>query len=935
MAEIRAVLKPPRGRLLRWVTQPPPVAITRLAAALVVAFILIGISMPALSKARRSSRSYEVAFSPELELAFTRSHAPSIQLPAKEGWESGFPASTPSPVGQVSPDEPSTPSQIPGASILQAPSDIAELQFQQEAQQAVGDETSANDKNGLTDGRLGQLPSARAPGSAFSPQPAAFDSVAMIRSPIKMPGIYSRRTPGERGKAISQYGGGGGDKDTISVSGLIANKPSDSPARREDSTPGQLGYSWYDEVQEETETSLEGRRILHAEQSQSRVGNREALMKVNTGRLFPVTPPPPPQDSSSPASAAFDSGAIVKSPLIVNEINGKRNAEGDDDDLKELAAALSQPAAPEKDERRIEREDEVGYEFSAVLAQGRATANALERKREVGKGRGDESGERPQSGKAGEAIDDVSVRPQQPAEPQPASETGAGSGGGEGKKETEKLNHEIGSLKKAKDALKALTEEAPTASEFKTAAVNPFLQTAAQPVSTFGIDVDTAAYTLARRYMTAGALPPPEAVRTEEFINFFDYDYNPPAQDTFAIHAELAPSPFGRGLHLLKVGIKGRRVGREEQRHASLTLVIDSSGSMNTPDRLGLVRKSLRMLVERLAPEDLVAIVQYDNKARLVLDHTPAAQKEKILAVIRNLQTSGSTNLEEGMRLGYDVAARGFVSRGENRVLLLSDGMANLGSVEAADILNKVAAFRAQGVRCSVFGFGLGSYNDTMLESLADKGDGTYTFIDSEEEARRVFVDDLAATLNTIAGDTRIQVEFNPRLVAKYRQLGYENRQMTKEQFRDDQSAEVKALAGEVGSGKSVTALYEMEMGGLQEEAQAQSADAPASLRPEPIATVRVRYRNLATGQMEEIEKPITADMLRATFQAASTRFRLGACVAEFAEILRGSPHAAGSEVEAVAGELRPVALELSLDQQVQALLQLVQAAQGMPRATE
>ena len=272
-----------------------------------------------------------------------------------------------------------------------------------------------------------------------------------------------------------------------------------------------------------------------------------------------------------------------------------------------------------------------------------------------------------------------------------------------------------------------------------------------------------------RNEMQRGLLPPAESVRTEEFVNFFDYAYRPPVQGTFAIDTMVAPSAFGRGLHLLRIGVKGRRLGREEQRPAVLTFLIDTSGSMDQADRLRLAQTALRLLVEALDPDDRVAIVQYDTKARLILEHTPAAQKEKILAQINSLQCSGSTNLEEGMVRAYEVAEAAFVSKGENRVLLLSDGVANLGAGAADDILKRVAASRKQGIFCSVFGFGRGSYDDTMLEQLANKGDGAYTFIDSVEEARRVFVDDLGATLNTIASDVKIQVEFEASVVKRYR----------------------------------------------------------------------------------------------------------------------------------------------------------------------
>jgi len=448
---------------------------------------------------------------------------------------------------------------------------------------------------------------------------------------------------------------------------------------------------------------------------------------------------------------------------------------------------------------------------------------------------------------------------------------------------------------------------------FRAFGVNPFYSVKDQPFSTFSIDVDTAAYALARRYMSQGFLPPAEAVRTEEFVNFFDYGYKAPTHRTFRVFASSAPSRFGRGLHLVKVGIKGRRLGREEQRQAVLTFLIDTSGSMDKPDRIELVQQSLRLLVSKLDPDDRVAIVQYSSHARVLIEHTAVRDRKRILTAIDTMQCGGSTNLEEGMRRAYQLAAAAFVPGGENRVLLLSDGVANLGTGSAADILKQVDRYRKQGITCSVFGFGMGTYDDEMLETLANKGDGNYTFIDSREQARRVFVDDLAATLNTIAADVKIQVEFDPKRVKRYRQLGYENRQLAKEDFRND-----SVDAGEVGSGQSVTALYEVELADTTSRA--------------PVCTVRVRYRRVDTGAVEEIEDVLKASNMENDFRLADSRFRLAACAAEFAEILRASPYAAGSEYAHVAAVLRPVALELDLDNRVQELLRLVQGAGSMSR---
>ncbi len=467
-------------------------------------------------------------------------------------------------------------------------------------------------------------------------------------------------------------------------------------------------------------------------------------------------------------------------------------------------------------------------------------------------------------------------------------------------------------------------EEKAEPGRFKAFGVNPFVEVAHNAFSTFAIDVDTAAYTVGRNYMQRGQLPPAESVRTEEFVNFFDYAYKAPVRDTFKVYTEVAPSKFGRGLHLVKIGVKGRRLGREEQRRASLTFLIDTSGSMNQSDRLGLVQTSLDMLVNELNPDDRVAIVQYDSHARLLLEHTPVSQKETILKAVKQLQCGGSTNLEEGMHRAYGLAAANFIPKGENRVLLLSDGVANLGSGAAEDILGKVDEYRRQGITCSVFGFGMGTYDDAMLETLANKGDGTYAFIDSEAEARRVFVDELSATLNTIATDVKIQVEFDSDQVVRYRQLGYENRQLKKEDFRND-----AVDAGEVGSGQSVTALYEVELAKPVHPTPYVQARHPEA---NTLATVRVRYRRVDTGAVEEIDQRVRRRDVLSRFESTPPRFQLAAAVGEFAEILRGSPYAQGSKPQDVAAVLRPVALELSLDAHVQELLRMVEGADAMSR---
>lgn len=453
---------------------------------------------------------------------------------------------------------------------------------------------------------------------------------------------------------------------------------------------------------------------------------------------------------------------------------------------------------------------------------------------------------------------------------------------------------------------------------------NPFIIPSVQPVSTFSIDVDTASYTMSRNYMLVKKLrPPPELVRTEEFINYFDYGYRPPTAETFAIYLDGAPSKFKPNLHLLKIGIKGRRLGREERRIAVLTCLIDTSGSMDQPERIGMVKKALRLLVEKLDERDCIAIFTFDTTANVLLDYTPAKQKDKILAIIDSIKCGGDTNMGEGFLLAYQLASKNFIPGAENRVVIMSDGLANLGHTEADDILRIIKKYTDEGIYCSIYGVGTKSYNDTMLQRLANKGNGVYAFIDSEAEAKRLFADELSASINTIAADVKIQVEFNPVMVQRYRLLGYEKRQLKKEDFRDN-----AVDAGEVGSGQSATALYELQLKSTGPiYYQNVLGNIIESQCPSQIAVVRIRYKRVDTGAIEEIEQRISMADLVDNFERADVYFRLASAVAEFAELLRNSPYAGNGGFEAVSRVLDRVSAELHWDKRIQELTQLVRVA--------
>ncbi|MEI6564578.1 MAG: von Willebrand factor type A domain-containing protein [bacterium] len=469
---------------------------------------------------------------------------------------------------------------------------------------------------------------------------------------------------------------------------------------------------------------------------------------------------------------------------------------------------------------------------------------------------------------------------------------------------------ETGRIKANAKAEKKRLESSEVEVEEPAPVYNQEIVTAGNPFSTFAIDVDTASFTRARKFLLGGTLPPSGAVRVEEFINAFEYAYPSPDRHAFSVYTDRVRSPFRSHLELLRIGVRGKVIGRDRQRTSVLTLVIDTSGSMNTPDRLDLIKASLRLLLLNLSPADRISIVTFGSEARLLLDDVPLSENKAILAQLDSIQATGSTQLEGGLKLGYETAVRHFRSGSVNRVLLLSDGVANLGAGTAEEILSQVAAARQQGVYCSVFGFGQGPYNDAMLETLADKGDGVYRFVDSLAEARQVFVDDLAATLHVIARDVKIQVEFDPNRVKSYRQVGYENRALTKEQFRDD-----KVDAGEVGSGQSVTALYEIAV-------QGNAAD--------PLGTVRLRWKDPESGQVEEMAHMIRASDRYENFTQAPVRFRLAAGAAEFADHLRNNPLVMGSEMAEVGRVIRSVGLELNLDQKVADLVRMVSMAEKL-----
>lgn len=417
---------------------------------------------------------------------------------------------------------------------------------------------------------------------------------------------------------------------------------------------------------------------------------------------------------------------------------------------------------------------------------------------------------------------------------------------------------------------------------YKNHGTNPFIDTEDDNFSTFGMDVDIASYSVMRRYLRDGLLPPADAVRVEEFINAFDYNYTPPTKDAFAVHIEGAPSKFGEGkrLQLLRIGIQGHVIPDNNRKDAILTFVVDVSGSMERENRLDLVKKALFILLNQLRPGDKVGIVVYGSNARVVLPHTGIENREYIFEAISNLRPDGSTNAEAGLRMGYKLALKNSKADCINRVILCSDGVANVGQTGPDAILKEIGNYVKEGVTLTTVGFGMGNYNDVLMEQLANKGNGSYAYVDTLKEAKRVFVENLTGTLQVIAKDAKIQVEFNPKTVSRFRLLGYENRALAHEDFRKDD-----VDAGEVGSGHSVTALYEIKLH--------KNADGK-------LATVFIRHENPDTQRVTEVNETISTNQLKQSFEETSYEFQLVAAVAEYAEILKESYWAKEGSLAAV-----------------------------------
>ena len=425
---------------------------------------------------------------------------------------------------------------------------------------------------------------------------------------------------------------------------------------------------------------------------------------------------------------------------------------------------------------------------------------------------------------------------------------------------------------------------------------NSFHQCLKQPTSTFSIDVDTASYSNMRRMISQGSMPNKDAIRIEELINYFNYDYAPPTSGAFAVSMETAPALWNKKHRVVRIGIKGREIKVNKRPASNLVFLIDVSGSMDQPEKLPLVKSSLGMLVEKLGENDRISIIVYAGAAGMVLSPTSGNHKSKILASLENLKAGGSTNGGGGIELAYKTAKETFIKGGVNRVILATDGDFNVGTTSRDGLLEIVQTNAKNNIYLSILGFGMGNYKDGMMETLSNKGNGNYAYIDTQKEAKKVLVEQLSGTLVTIAKDVKIQVEFNPKFVSSYRLVGYENRVMKNEDFDND-----KKDAGDIGAGHTVTALYEIIPVG--EEAPADKDEslkykkteekAPVKVavaaenNSNELLTLKIRYKKPDGDVSAKQEFPLLQQ--NNTFESTSESFRFSSAVALFGMLLRNS----------------------------------------------
>ena len=438
------------------------------------------------------------------------------------------------------------------------------------------------------------------------------------------------------------------------------------------------------------------------------------------------------------------------------------------------------------------------------------------------------------------------------------------------------------------------------AETYKEIKENSFVAVAQQPVTTFSVDVDRAAYANVRRIIGYGQIPPKDAVRIEEMVNYFDYDYPAPEEGSASplrVSPELAPAPWNPNHLLLRIGLQAKKIDLVKAPPSNIVFLIDVSGSMDEENKLPLLQSSFKMLLGQLRPDDKVAIVTYANGTKVALPSTSVKDKEKIIKVLDNLYASGGTSGGKGIQLAYEQVQKSFIKNGNNRIILATDGDFNIGINNTTDLEKFIEKQRESGIYMSVLGFGIGNYRDDMAETIADKGNGNYAYIDNITEAKKVLVNELSGTLFAVAKDVKLQLEFNPKYVKEYKLIGYENRMLANEDFTND-----KKDAGEIGAGHTVTALYELVSsdGKVAQSLRYQSQELNEKGKGNELGFLKIRYKDpkVKDAKSVEITEPLVFN--KKALKETSTDYRFAASVAEFGILLRDNSNKANATYDQV-----------------------------------
>ena len=438
------------------------------------------------------------------------------------------------------------------------------------------------------------------------------------------------------------------------------------------------------------------------------------------------------------------------------------------------------------------------------------------------------------------------------------------------------------------------------AETYKEIKENSFVAVAQQPVTTFSADVDRAAYANVRRIIGYGQIPPKDAVRIEEMVNYFDYDYPAPEEGSVSplrVSPELAPAPWNPNHLLLRIGLQAKKIDLAQAPPSNIVFLIDVSGSMDEENKLPLLQSSFKLLLGQLRPDDKVAIVTYANGTKVALPSTRVKDKEKIIKVLDNLYASGGTSGGRGIQLAYEQAQKSFIKNGNNRIILATDGDFNIGINNTTDLEKFIEKQRESGIYMSVLGFGMGNYRDDMAETIADKGNGNYAYIDNITEAKKVLVNELSGTLFAVAKDVKLQLEFNPKYVKEYKLIGYENRMLANEDFTND-----KKDAGEIGAGHTVTALYELvpSDGKVAQSLRYQSQELNEKGKGNELGFLKIRYKDpkVKDAKSVEITEPLVFN--KKALKETSTDYRFAASVAEFGILLRDNSNKANATYDQV-----------------------------------